>query len=129
MFGLVTLSGPFGYILVIIGLAILAMFVLKVSQLLRGTAEPGPAWDSGLNSILFWGAFAAVLGFLGQCLGIYEALKAISEAEALSPSVMAVGFFVSFTSTLIGLIVLVIAALAWFVLRAWSNRALRTAVA
>ena len=94
----------------------------RVWRLSTRAATPGPSWENKLNGILFWGAFAAVLGFLGQCFGIYEAMTAISRASEFSPSVTAFGFLVSFSSTLLGLIICVIAALCWYSLRIWSNR-------
>jgi biopolymer transport protein ExbB/TolQ len=121
VFELIRVSGPFGLLAAILGLVILVLVVTKIVQLSRRRVTAGPSWESSLNTILFWGAYAAVLGFLGQCLGIYEAMVAIREAGELSPSVVAVGFYVSFTSTLIGVAVLAFAALCWFVLRYWSQ--------
>jgi uncharacterized membrane protein len=122
MFQLIHMSGHFGYLAAILGLVILVLVVIKAVQLSRKSMTPGQAWDSSLNTILFWGAFAAVLGLLGQCYGIYEAMMAIRQAEEIAPWAVAMGFFVSFTSTLIGLTVLAISALCWFVLRFWSQR-------
>ncbi len=122
MFELIRMSGHFGSLAAILGLVVLALVVIKAVQLSRGNVTPGQAWESSLNTILFWGAFAAVLGFLGQCYGIYEAMMASRAAEEIAPWVVAMGFFVSFTSTLIGLAVLSVAALCWFVLRFWSQR-------
>lgn len=122
MFELIRISGPFGLLAAILGLVVLVLVVMKTVQLSRRSMTPGQAWESSLNTILFWGAYAAVLGFLGQCYGIYEAMLAIRQAGELSPVVVAVGFAVSFTSTLIGLAVLAFAALCWFALRYWSQR-------
>ena len=118
---LIRQSGHAGVLIVILGLVIAALVVRRTVQLSRRSFTPGPAWDAGLNSILFWGAFAAVLGFLGQCLGIYNALTEISRATEISPVVTAMGFYISFTSTLLGLAVLLISALCWYALRYWSH--------
>jgi biopolymer transport protein ExbB/TolQ len=122
MLNLIQMSGHFGWVLVIIALVVLIHVVRAVWRLSNRSAEPGPAWENNLNGILFWGAFAAVFGFLGQCFGIYEAMTAISRATEISPTVTALGFLISFTSTLIGLSICVIAALCWYTLRLWSNR-------
>jgi biopolymer transport protein ExbB/TolQ len=122
VFELIRISGPFGLLAAILGLVVLVLVVMKTAQLSRRSMTPGQAWESSLNTILFWGAYAAVLGFLGQCYGIYEAMLAIRQAGELSPVVVAIGFAVSFTSTLIGLAVLAFAALCWFALRHWSQR-------
>ena len=129
MLDLIRHSGFAGVLIVILGLVIAVLVVRRAIQLSRRSFTPGPAWDAGLNSILFWGAFAAVLGFLGQCLGIYNALTAIRQAAEMSPTVTAMGFFISFTSTLLGLAVLLVAALCWYALRFWSHQVQRTLVA
>ena len=126
---LIRQSGPTGTLIVILSLVIAALVVRRAIQLSRRSFTPGPAWEAGLNSILFWGAFTAVLGFLGQCLGIYHALTEISHASEISPTVVAMGFYISFTPTLLGLTVLVVAALCWYALRFWSHQVQRTLVA
>ena len=123
---LIQQSGHAGVLIVILGLVIVTLVVRRAVQLSRRSFTPGPAWDAALNSILFWGAFAAVLGFLGQCLGIYNALTEISRASEISPIVTAIGFYISFTSTLLGLAVLLVSALCWYALRFWSHQVQRT---
>lgn len=122
MFDLIRVSGPCGLLAAILGLVVLVLVVIKTVQLARRNMTPGRAWESSLNTIIFWGAYAAVLGFLGQCYGIYEAMLAIRQAGELSPVVVVMGFAVSFTSTLIGVGALAFAALCWFALRFWSQR-------
>jgi biopolymer transport protein ExbB/TolQ len=122
VFELIRISGPFGLLTAILGLVVLVLVVLKTVKLSRLSATPGEAWESGLNTILFWGAYAAVLGFLGQCFGIYRSMMEIRAATELSPIVMVEGFAVSFTPTLIGLAVLAFAAFCWFALRFWSRK-------
>lgn len=126
MMNLIQQSGPTGTLIVILSLVIAALVVRRAIQLSRRSFTPGPAWDAGLNSILFWGAFTAVLGFFGQCLGIYHALTEISHASEISPTVTAMGFYISFIPTLLGLAVLVVAALCWYALRFWTHLARRS---
>ena len=69
-------------------------------------------------------------GILGQFHGIYQALKVISMAQAVSPPIIWGGLAVSFSSTLAGLGILLIAALLWAALRSGLHRrerSLRTA--
>lgn len=122
MLELIRMSGPFGLLAAILGLVVVALVVLRTVQLSRRRMTPGAAWESSLNTILFWGAYAAVLGFLGQCHAIYEAMSAIRIAGELEPAVVAVGFAASFSPTLIGLQVLAFAALCWFALRFSSRK-------
>jgi hypothetical protein len=122
VFYLIQMSGHFGHLAAILGLVILVLVVIKSVQLSKKSVTPGQAWESSLNTILFWGAFAALLGVLGQCYGIYAALMAIERAEMVAPQAVIQGFFASFMPTLVGVAVLAFAALCWFALRVWSQR-------
>jgi len=78
--------------------------------------------SNSINSLLFWGAFSAVLGFLGQYTGIYKALGAIIHATAIDPKLVMLGFRESFTTTLWGMNLLVWSAVAWAILQGWYRR-------
>lgn len=125
MMELIRMSGPTGTIHVILALVIVALAVRRVMQLSGGSLVAGPEWDASVNAILFWGVFAAVLGFLGQTVGIYIALTAIREATEIAPWIVVEGFMISFTPTLIGLAILTVAALVWFSLKTWGRRVAR----
>jgi hypothetical protein len=129
MIELIRTSGPTGTIHVILALVIVALAVRRVTQLSGGSFVPGPEWDASVNAILFWGGFAAVLGFLGQTVGIYIALTAIRSASEIAPWIVVEGFMISFTPTLIGLAILTVAALVWFSLKTWGRRVGRKQVA
>ena len=78
--------------------------------------------EKGINSILFWGAFSVVVGFFAHFLGIMYAMEAIKAASDISPSIVAGGYSVSLITILFGLIIFMIAALIWFILRVLLNR-------
>ena len=107
-------------------LLLTALVLVQVIRAARrlGTGESGPSAAGLINTILFWGAVAAVLGVLGQCTGIYNAMQVIRAAKAVSPALLAAGFAESFTTTLFGMTLLLLAGLAWLVLRAWHGRLL-----
>jgi biopolymer transport protein ExbB/TolQ len=108
--------GPFGPLLTIIALVIAVLIVRKIVDLwIRKDLSPHKL-ESGLHAILFWGAVSAVLGVLGQITGIYNALSVIVRATEISPNVVAQGFAESFTTTIFGIEILVISAIAWFIL-------------
>ena len=67
-----------------------------------------------------------LLGFLGQTAGIYIALTVIREAAEIAPWIVVQGFMVSFTSTLMGMAILAVSALAWYGLKTWGRRVART---
>jgi hypothetical protein len=110
---------------VILAVVIGVIAVRRVMQLAGGSFVPGPEWDASVNGILFWGAFAAVLGLLGQTVGIYIALTAIRAASEVAPWIVVEGFMVSFTSTLLGLLILTVASLVWYGLKSWGRRVAR----
>ena len=118
--------GFYGYPLVLLALVVFVLIVLRAVQMLGSGAGSHPNFRTGLNAILFWGAIAAVMGFLGQYHGMYHGLRAIAAADALSPFVIARGLAESFTTTLFGLVTFLVSALAWFTLGALHRRAARS---
>ncbi len=75
-----------------------------------------------IDAILFWGAVAAVLGFLGQWMGIHRMTRVIHERGIVSPQAVAYGISESLLTPVAGMAVLVAAAFLWFFLRLglWS---------
>jgi biopolymer transport protein ExbB/TolQ len=108
--------GIYRFPMIIIALAIAVLIVRKVIDLYIRKDLPPQKLEAGLHAILFWGAVSAVLGFLGQITGIYNALGAIMRATAISPSVIAQGFAESFTTTIFGIEILLVSAIVWFIL-------------
>ena len=119
MIGFFLQMGPFRFPMLLLALVVLVLIVLRARQI-------GSRGKVDLTPILFWGALAAVLGFLGQYLGMYHGLRAIAAASAISPTVIAQGLAQSFTTTLFGLAIFVVAAVAWFGLGAVDSRRQRS---
>ena len=115
-------SGVFALPLLIITIANVVIAV-RCAIFIAGS---GPAGDNrvtnSLNSILFWGAIGAVLGFLGQYTGIYNALGAIIQAPEISPSVVMMGFRESFSTVLWGLNLLVFSSVVRAILQGWYHK-------
>jgi hypothetical protein len=109
-------SGMFGVPLLILSLVILGLIIRAAVALGKKPAEVATF------SILFWGFVAAVLGFLGQCSGLYNGLTAISRASELDPRIVQQGLAESFTTTLWGTALLLVAGVAWFILRFFGAR-------
>jgi len=114
--------GIFGFPLVFLAMVIAFLIVKKAVDLLARPGLAPPDREKGIGAILFWGAIGALLGVLGQLTGIYNALRAIVQADAISPKVCAIGLAESFTTTLFGLTLLLVAALAWAALHAGNRR-------
>jgi len=115
--------GMYGPPLLIISIVNLALALRCVV----GLAASRPAAPNSVNAILFWGGVAALLGFLGQHTGLYHALNVISGAKQISPPLVAQGFAESFSTTIFGMTILLLSAIAWFALGAWNRKVSRVA--
>lgn len=113
-------AGVFAYPLTLISIVNVVIVLRCAAGLAKGS---GPVLTHSINAVLFWGCVSAALGFLGQCSGLYNALGVISRAPAINPALVARGFAESFTTTIFGLTILVLSALAWFALSTWHRRA------
>lgn len=94
----------------------------RATLALAGGQRTGEALEPGLQAILFWGVVGGVTGFLGQYHGMYNALRAIRDATAIDPRVVAMGLAESFGTVLWGLLLFILSALAWFGLSGWNRR-------
>lgn len=99
------------FMLAIVGLSIWKIFDLYFR---RGLGKA--RMERGLHAIMFWGILSAVFGFLGQITGVYNALQAISKAKEISPQVIAQGLAQSYTTTIFGVEMLLVAGIVWFLL-------------
>lgn len=115
-------TGVWGFPLLVITVANVVLVIRSAVRMTGATPETAPRIVNGINAVLFWGAFAAVLGFLGQFTGIYNALGAIINATEIAPRLVMLGLRESFTSTLWGLNLLVWSAVAWAILQGWYRR-------
>jgi biopolymer transport protein ExbB/TolQ len=125
MFDFINASGPYGLLICGLGLLNLGLVGWILLKLLGDRLERSPALEGKINAVLFWGAIGAVLGVLGQANGIYLSLRVIRAATEISPNVVAEGFAVSFTTTIMGLLLLLFSGLAWMALRGWYRRVTR----
>jgi biopolymer transport protein ExbB/TolQ len=107
-------GGLYMWPLSILAIVIVALSVKKAVDLFARRGLDRESLERGLGAILFWGCVAAVLGFLGQFHGTYLSLRVISQAPVISPALVAEGLAVSLITTLFGLILLALAAVAWF---------------
>lgn len=117
MLNIIIYSGPYGPILALLGLIVLFLTFRATAFLLRQPHTQHIALRERLNAILFWGGVAALLGFLAQFQGSFQALSQILQATEISPAVVAEGFSISFVPTLFGLAILAFSLAAWGCLR------------
>jgi biopolymer transport protein ExbB/TolQ len=108
--------------LTLIAIAVVGLALSAAARLRQAGPEESANVEHTINAVLFWGCVAAVVGILGQFHGIYQALKVISMAQAVAPPIIWGGLAVSFSSTLAGLAILLVAALLWAALRGGLHR-------
>ena len=114
MFGFFLAGGSYMWLLLVIAVVIVVQAITKGIQLANKDKNKAQL-ESGINSILFWGAFAVVLGFFAHFHGIYQAMQAIQAAADISPAIVAGGYAVSIITILTGLFICMFAALIWFI--------------
>lgn len=120
-------GGFYMWPLLLLALIILGLTIKKATDLFGVKQSNARTLESGLNAIFFWGAMSAVIGFLAHFHGMYEAMMAMSKAPDISPAIVAGGFAVSLITILFGLVIFLIASIAWLVLR-WRYKAVVAAI-
>ena len=70
-----------------------------------------------IDAVLFWGSVAAVLGFLGQWMGINKLTQAVAERGIVNPQAVVYGISESLLTPVAGMAVLVVSAFLWFFFR------------
>lgn len=102
------------------------VLILMLVQIVRATIDlvrRGPPPTSlRIHSILIFGALAACLGVLGSLVGVWLAAEAISRAGEVSTSLVWGGIQVALGSSIVGLLILGFASVAWLVLQYASGR-------
>lgn len=110
-------AGP--VVIPLILLAVVLVFLAlwnALSLLLRGAEKPERR-RSSIDSILFWGSVAAILGFLGQWIGILKLTKFIAQEGVVNPSMVVLGLSEALLTTVTGMMLLCVSAFLWFLLR------------
>jgi hypothetical protein len=89
--------------------------------------EAGALVRATIDGVLFWGAYAVVLGILGTVVGIAVAAQAVEALGEVHASLVWGGIRLSLMTTMYGFLVLLGAALLWFGLRHWHRRSVLSA--
>lgn len=121
MFDLFREGGVMMWPLLILAVAVVVLTVRGWVHVSR-VDGPDPVVETGVDAVVFWGAWSVVLGFLGTIVGIYIAAGAISVAPAISPQVIWGGIRVALITLVFGLLIFAVAAVAWFILRSRYRR-------
>ena len=115
-------AGPFIWPIILLTGLIGFLVVWNIVFLLLRPTGPIPARRKSIDAVIFWGGVAAVLGMLGQWMGIHKMTKVIYEAGVVSPPAVCFGISESLWTPLAGMAVLLCAAVLWSLLRLrlWS---------
>jgi hypothetical protein len=116
--------GPVAWPLLFISIANVILVILRGRQVFGAGARRDPAVEAGINTILFWGVMAAVLGYLGMYTGAYRALSVLAEFmdQGVDPRLVVLGGIEIVSNPMVGLLICVLSSIAWFVLRAGYRR-------
>lgn len=118
-------AGPMIWPVILLALVIVGLVIRNAVALLGKRVEPASR-RTGIDAILFWGSVAALIGLLGQWLGVMKLITAIVERGIVSPKVVVFGLSESLLTPVAGMFVLVVSAFLWFFLRVGLWRAERS---
>ncbi len=110
-------AGPLIWPIILLALVIGLLVLWNILCLLARWRGPAARRRHSVDAVLFWGGVAAVLGFLGQWIGIHKLSRAIADQGIVSPQAVAYGISESLLTPVAGMAVLVAAAFLWFFLR------------
>lgn len=114
MFRYVMECGVVFWPMLLIALIMVPSTAVLIVQLMRGRASEGVR--GGINAILAMGGMVAVLGFLGQWVGMQKIATVIATNRVISPHMVATGLRESMHTAILGMLVLFFAVAAWLIL-------------
>lgn len=90
--------------------------VVQTARAWKARRDAGPrdrAPASTVDSLLFWGGFATVVGLIGTLVGIGQMARYMESASGVASSVVWSGLKVTLPPTVLGLTVLTVALCGW----------------
>jgi hypothetical protein len=114
--------GFIAYPLAIVALFLMVEVVRAVQAVSTADAETGALVSARIHPILVWGVLAAVVGFIGTVVGLAIAAQAIERAGNAPPALVWGGIKVTLGSTIVGMLLLMFASIAWLTLQFVNGR-------
>jgi biopolymer transport protein ExbB/TolQ len=111
-------------ILTILLVIIVAVSVYYALAITSGKAVEKANFKHQLKYIKSLGLLTAIMGILGQLIGLFSAFSAIEEMGDISPAIMAGGLKISLITTLTGMVIYLISLIIWFLLDLWYHKKL-----
>lgn len=109
--------GPWVLPLAILILVIAVLFARNLVRLLTESTVSGQLQRRSIDAVLFWGAIAAIVGWMGQWSGLLRSASAVMDYGAVNPTRVMLGVAESFTTSILGMALLVAASFLWLGLR------------
>lgn len=110
-------AGPVIIPLTVLAVVIEMLFLWNAVALIAVRAAGSLRRRRSIDSILFWGSVAGVLGFLGQWIGVARMARAVAEQGIVSPQAVTYGLSESLLTPVTGIVIFIVAAFSWFLLR------------
>jgi hypothetical protein len=108
--------------LLLICVVIAALSLINAVRLMSWRRDSHRRVSASINAVLYWGVVSAVIGFLGQWTGIYKGLTMIARHGLGSPQALWIGIAESCQTAILGLGILLVAGLLWFMLHSYQRR-------
>ncbi len=105
--------------LLVIGVGVVVL-TAQTAWLLARSGRAAAEADQRLHAILFWGVMSVILGLLGTTVGLTQMAQAITLAGGVERAVAWGGFAVALVTLIFGLLIFLVAAVLWFILRQWA---------
>lgn len=116
MIEFIRMGGVPMYLLVVVTLVVVGIALLSALRL-RGVAAPDRALEARIDGVLFWGAYAALLGVLGTVVGFFQTGGMIQQAGEASSQLIWGGVRLALTTSIAGLVIFALALIVWYALR------------
>jgi hypothetical protein len=110
-------AGPVVFPLMLLAAVVLFLTLWNALVLMLREGAVAARRRHSIDSILFWGSVAAVLGFLGQWIGITKMVVFVAEQGVVSPPMVVLGLSEALLTTVTGMMVFTVSAFLWFSLR------------
>jgi hypothetical protein len=110
-------GGPLMFPLVLITLVIWGIVLRTLWHLFVRGGSNAQVIQSCLDGLLFWGAFAVIIGILGSAVGYHKAMAAVVKRGLANPPAIWIGSAEGLVSSIAGLLVLAGAGACWYLLR------------
>jgi len=110
-------AGPYLWPILLLAMVVSILTLINAVDLLVRRHASGEGRRHRIDAVLFWGAMAAMLGFLGQWAGIHKMTTVLVQRGVVSPQAVATGLAESLWTPVVGMMVLVVSGVLWFCLR------------